>query len=92
VIGYNPKMVDARDAPRSWDDFLDPNGRENWHGSRGVRMYAATLSYWGREKAQNFTALGETGIHWNRGHTMISQLMAAGEFPLGLSLRTVLSP
>ena len=86
VIGYNPKMVDVRDAPRSWDDFLDPK----WKGKIGMdqeeyEWYAATLSYWGREKAQKFhRALAKQGIHWNRGHTMISQLMAAGEFPLGI--------
>jgi len=86
VIGYNPKMVDPRDAPRSWDDFLDPK----WKGKIGMdqeeyEWYAATLSYWGREKAQKFhRALAKQGIHWNRGHTMISQLMAAGEFPLGI--------
>ena len=36
-------------------------------------------SYWGKEKAQKFhRALAKQAIHWNRGHTMISQLMAAG--------------
>jgi iron(III) transport system substrate-binding protein len=86
VIGYNPKMVDARDAPKNWDDFLDPG----WKGKIGMDQeeydwYAATLSYWGTEKAQKFhRALAKQGVHWNRGHTMISQLMAAGEFPLGI--------
>ena len=86
VIGYNSKMVPARDAPRNWDDFLDPK----WKGKIGMdqeeyEWYAATISYWGNEKAQKFhRALAKQGVHWNRGHTMISQLMAAGEFPLGI--------
>lgn len=86
VIGYNPKMVGARDAPKNWDDFLDPR----WKGKIGMdqeeyEWYAATLNYWGREKAQKFhRALAKQSVHWNRGHTMISQLMAAGEFPLGI--------
>jgi iron(III) transport system substrate-binding protein len=86
VIGYNAKMVPPKDSPKNWDDFLDAKRK----GKIGMdqeeyEWYAATLSYWGREKAQKFhQALAKQGIHWNRGHTMISQLMAAGEFPLGI--------
>ena len=86
VMGYNPKMVSPKDAPKNWDDFLDPK----WKGKIGMdqeeyEWYAATLSYWGNEKAQKFhSALAKQAIHWNRGHTMIAQLMAAGEFPLGI--------
>jgi iron(III) transport system substrate-binding protein len=86
VIGYNPKMVPQKDAPRNWDDFLDPK----WKGKIGMdqeeyEWYAATVHYWGDERAQKFhRALAKQGVRWNRGHTMISQLMAAGEFPLGI--------
>ena len=86
VIGYNPKMVPQKDAPRNWDDFLDAK----WKGKIGMdqeeyEWYAATIHYWGNERAQKFhRALAKQGVHWNRGHTMISQLMAAGEFPLGI--------
>lgn len=86
VIGYNSSMVPQKDAPRNWDDFLDPK----WKGKIGMdqeeyEWYAATINYWGNEKAQKFhRALAKQEVHWNRGHTMISQLMAAGEFPLGI--------
>jgi len=86
VIGYNPKMVPPKDAPKDWDDFLDPK----WKGKIGMdqeeyEWYAATMRYWGKEKALKFhRALAKQGVQWNRGHTMISQLMAAGEFPLGI--------
>jgi iron(III) transport system substrate-binding protein len=86
VIGYNPKMVPQKDAPRNWDDFLDPK----WKGKIGMdqeeyEWYAATIQYWGSQKAHKFHhALAKQAIRWNRGHTMISQLMAAGEFPIGI--------
>jgi len=53
VIGYNPKMVPPKDAPKNWDDFLDPK----WKGKIGMdqeeyEWYAATIQYWGNEKAQ----------------------------------------
>jgi len=79
-------MVPQKDAPKNWDDFLDPK----WKGKIGMdqeeyEWYAATINYWGKEKAQKFhRALAKQGVHWNRGHTMISQLMAAGEFPIGI--------
>jgi iron(III) transport system substrate-binding protein len=86
VIGYNPKVVAPKDAPKDWDDFLDPK----WKGKIGMdqeeyEWYAATIQYWGKEKALKFhRVLAKQGVQWNRGHTMISQLMAAGEFPLGI--------
>src|SRR5580765_2899995 len=86
VIGYNPKVVALKDAPKDWDDFLDPK----WKGKIGMdqeeyEWYAATIQYWGKEKALKFhRVLAKQGVQWHRGHTMISQLMAAGEFPLGI--------
>src|ERR1043166_3244839 len=86
VIGFSTRMVPLKDAPRNWDDFLDPK----WKGKIGMdqeeyEWYAASVYYWGKEKAQRFhRALAKQDIRWNRGHTMVSQLMAAGEFPLGI--------
>ena len=86
VIGYNTKMLPLKDLPKNWDDFLDPK----WKGKIGMdqeeyEWYAATIQYWGNQKALGFhRALAKQSIHWNRGHTMISQLMAAGEFSLGI--------
>ncbi len=86
VIGYNSKMVRPQDAPKSWDDLLDPK----WAGKIGMdqeeyEWYAATMQHWGRDKGQRFhRALAKQNVHWNRGHTMVAQLMAAGEFPLGI--------
>ena len=86
VLGYNRKMVQPKDAPKNWDDLVDPK----WKGKIGMdqeeyEWYAGTLNAWGKERAQKFhRALAQQQIHWNRGHTMVAQLMAAGEFPLGI--------
>ena len=34
-------------------------------------------------------AIAKQGLHWNIGHTMISQLMAARKFFLGIAMSTV---
>jgi len=86
VLGYNSKLVSAKDAPRDWQDLLTPK----WKGKIGMdqeeyEWFAATMEAWGREKAQKFhRALAQQGIHWRKGHTLISQLIVAGEFPLGI--------
>lgn len=86
VIGYNTKLVTQGEAPRQWENLLDPK----WKGKIGMdqeeyEWYAGMLDYWGREKGGKFMrALSRQGIHWRKGHTLIAQLMAAGEFSVGL--------
>ena len=51
VMGYNPKMVSPKDAPKNWDDFLDPK----WKGKIGMdqeeyEWYAATMQLLGEGK------------------------------------------
>ena len=47
--------------------------------------YGTLHKAWGRERAQKYMrALAKQNIQWRKGHTLIAQLMAAGEFPLGV--------
>ena len=86
VLGYNSKLVSAADAPKDWWDLLNPK----WKGKIGMdqeefEWYAQSVDTWGREKGQKFhRALAQQQINWRKGHTLISQLIAAGEFPLGI--------
>jgi iron(III) transport system substrate-binding protein len=48
-------MMPPKDAPKDWDDFLYPK----WKGKIGMdqeeyEWYAATMQYWGKEKALKF--------------------------------------
>ena len=85
TIGYNSKLVAEKDAPKQGEDWLDPK----WRGKISLEeedyvWYGALVKYWGKEKTQKFMrALARQDIQWRKGHTLISQLMAAGEFPLG---------
>jgi iron(III) transport system substrate-binding protein len=86
VIGYNTKLVSQGEAPKDWHDLLDPK----WRGKIGMdqeeyEWYAGMLDYWGEQRARKFMrALSGQKIHWRKGHTLIAQLMAAGEFSVGL--------
>jgi iron(III) transport system substrate-binding protein len=86
AIGYNPKLVAEKDAPKQWEDLLDAK----WKGKISLEeedyvWYGALAKYWGKEKTQKIMrALAKQDIQWRKGHTLISQLIAAGEFPLGV--------
>jgi iron(III) transport system substrate-binding protein len=86
VIGYNTQLVPEKDAPKRWEDLLDPK----WKGKISIDQeeypwYATLLEAWGREKTEKYMqALAKQDIHWRKGHTLIAQLMAAGEFPVAI--------
>jgi iron(III) transport system substrate-binding protein len=86
TIGYNPKLVSDKDAPKSWDDLLD----NKWKGKLAMDQeeytwYATLKKTWGKEKTQKYMrALAKQNIEWRKGHTLITQMMAAGEFPLSI--------
>jgi iron(III) transport system substrate-binding protein len=86
VIGYNAELVSKSEAPMNWDDLLQPK----WKGKISIdqeeyKWYAAMLAAWGKEKAGKFmTTLAKQEIQWRKGHTLIAQLIAAKEFPMGL--------
>ena len=86
TIGYNPTLVSEKEAPKQWEDLLDPK----WKGRFAIDQeqypwYGTLHKAWGRERAQKYMrALAKQNIQWRKGHTLIAQLMAAGEFPLGV--------
>ena len=86
VVGYNSRLVSAKDAPTDWQDLLNPK----WKGKIGMdqeeyEWFGATLDVWGRERAVKYhRALAQQEVQWRKGHTLISQLIAAGEFPVGI--------
>lgn len=86
VIGYNTKLVSEKEAPKDWPDLLDPK----WKGKISIDQeeypwYATLVAAWGKEKAQSYMkALAKQDIQWRKGHTLIAQLMNAGEFPVAI--------
>ena len=86
TIGYNPKLVSEKEAPKQWEDLLDPKWRSKISIDQEQYPWFGTLhKAWGRERAQKYLrAIAKQNIQWRKGHTLIAQLMAAGEFPLGV--------
>jgi iron(III) transport system substrate-binding protein len=86
VIGYNTSAVAPAEVPRTWEDLLQPR----WKGKLAmdeneVEWYAGMCDYLGHEKcARYMRALAAQSPQLRRGHSLLSKLLAAGDFPLAL--------
>jgi iron(III) transport system substrate-binding protein len=85
VIAYNTKMVSSGDAPKDWNDLLEPK----WRGKIAMDpdnhvLYGGLEQRWGKEKATDyFQKLSRQEIQFRKGNTLLAQLVVAGEYPLG---------
>ena len=83
---YNTKLVSAAEAPRNWEDLLNPK----WKGQIAVTpmvhsWYTLALADggWGIEKTEAFlTKLGEQKPVYTRGASAAQALLIAGEFKM----------
>jgi iron(III) transport system substrate-binding protein len=85
VIGFNTKLVPGAEAPKNWEDLLNPR----WKGKMAMDneeyfWHAGMLRYWGQEKGKQFMeALNRQGLQFRSGgHGLLSDLMSAGEFSI----------
>jgi len=88
VIGYNTSLVAKKDAPKSFADLLNPK----WKGKLGMdadesEWFSALISVWGKEKTVNFfRGIMKQQPSLHRGHTLLAQMTAAGEFPVAVNV------
>ena len=87
VIGYNTHLVRRNEAPKSDDDLLHPK----WRGKIGMdgskpEWFAWKLKRMGEEKGLAYMRkLGAQEFRLYSGLTILTGLLAAGEFPLVLN-------
>lgn len=84
TIAYNRDLVKKEEAPKSYNDLLDPK----WKGNVTIdlepeRAMLTWLSAWGEAKTREFVQkLLANGASVRRGHTLQGQLLCAGEFKI----------
>jgi len=93
VPAHNTKMVGKDGAPKTYRDLLNPK----WKGAIAMdnepyNWYVVSLRYLenrdGKEAAADYMKkLAAQQIQWRKGHSLIGQLMSAGEFPLAAELQ-----
>lgn len=88
TIGYNTKLLSPDQAPKDWSDLLDPK----WEGQMIMdreesEWFANMLAFMGREKGMKFMKrLAAQNITFRAGHTLLANLVSAGEFKVGVVL------
>lgn len=82
---YNTKLV--KDVPRSYEELVNPRYRGRiGMDTDEVEWYFGLVERWGKERTARFLkSLAAQQIRFRDGHTLVAQLMAAGEFELTLA-------
>lgn len=83
VIAYNTRQVSPQEAPKDYPDLLQPK----WKGKlvmedEEIEWFSTILSAWAEEKGIAYMRrLAAQNFHFRHGHTLMTQLVAAGEYP-----------
>lgn len=89
VLAYNTKLVTRAEAPKGYDDLLNPK----WKGRMGLDdkqyiWYDGLLRVMGRDKGFSFMKrLAGQAINFRSGNTLLASLLAAGEFGVLINAR-----
>src|SRR5437660_7095089 len=89
VQAYNTNLVRRDELPRRYEDLLDAR----WKGKLGIEArlpdwYAALVTDMGEEKGIRFfrELVAKNGISVRGGHTLLNNLVIAGDVPLALTM------
>ncbi|HLQ02296.1 MAG TPA: extracellular solute-binding protein [Burkholderiales bacterium] len=90
VQAYNTQLIKKQDLPRTYKDLLDPK----WKGKLGIEAknqdwFASVVDVMGGgEKGLKFfrDLVAQNGISPRTGHTLLTNMVIAGEVPLALTL------
>lgn len=88
VQAYNTNLIKKEDLPKTFVDLLQPK----WKGKLGIEAdvpewYATVVLSMGEEKGIKFfrDLVSKNGISVRKGHSVLNNLVVAGEVPLALT-------
>lgn len=89
VQAYNTKLVKKEDLPKTYQDLLDPK----WKGKLGIEAkvqewYSTVVTDMGEEKGVKLfkDIVDRNGISARKGHSLLNNMVIAGEVPLALTV------
>ena len=88
VVAYNTNKVRREELPKSFEGFLDAK----WKGRIGLEAtdaewLATIVKLWGPDRGMAFfRKLADMRPDIRKGHVLFSELVAAGEVPVGLTI------
>ena len=88
IAAYNTNKVAKDELPRTYEDLLDPK----WKGRLGIEAddhgwFGTLCAIKGEQETQQlFAKIAATnGLSVRKGHSLLANLIASGEVPLGLT-------
>jgi iron(III) transport system substrate-binding protein len=88
LVAYNKKKVDASQLPKTWDDLIT---NDYWKGKVAIEStdadwMGALFEELGEEEATRIMeGLKNLGVKAVKGHTSLTELTGAGQYPLSLT-------
>jgi iron(III) transport system substrate-binding protein len=89
VQAYNTNAVKKEELPKTYQDLLDPK----WKGKLGyeaenIEWFTTVANALGGDSGVQFfrDLVSKNGLSIRKGHTLLNNMVAAGEVPLGLTL------
>ena len=88
VVAFNTNKVKREELPKTYEGFLDPK----WKGRIGIEAtdqewLATIVKLWGEPKGMDFfRKLAAMRPDVRKGHVLLSELIAVGEVPVGLTV------
>lgn len=89
AIGYNSEMVDEAEAPKTWDDLLDPQ----WKGEVGLNNITGGGTTWSRDSwlrqekgVEYWKRLAAQETHITTSAGTVADMNARGEIAVGMAL------
>lgn len=88
AISYNTDLLSAEEAPQSYEELTE----EKWRGKVGLdagpsQWVTALVAEWGEEETADYLRrLVDNDPVIRNGHTNLTTLLAAGEFPVAAEL------
>lgn len=86
VLAYNTRMLNREEAPKTYDDLL----HAKWKGKMAMDdadyiLYGSILEMMGRERGLGYMKkLAQQDLALRSGHSLLTQLLIGGEFPIYL--------
>jgi iron(III) transport system substrate-binding protein len=88
TIAWNTRLVKPTEAPKDWNDLLEPRwkGKKIGMPAEAFQWYGGMVTYLGDKAGRDFMkALAAQDPQTQQGYTNTSNLLVAGEFPVAVT-------
>ena len=87
LIVYNTNLIKPEEAPKSWEDLLDPKWKGKFIFDTRPSAFLRLTGAWGPEKTLAYLRkLGKNQPIFVRGQTKAATLMAAGDYMMSCAM------